>query len=151
MHFGTFSRADGTNKGMAGLSPSIRTVDLEEYLMVSSKLKFAALFAGAAMIAISGAPAGAATVGKAGPSVAQNAAGTSDATDFSSQRRRYYGGRYYGRRGIGPGVAAGALAAGVIGSAIIASQPRRYYYDDGYYGGPRYYRGPGYGYYDGGW
>ena len=133
---------------MAGLNRSIRKLDLEEYLMAFTKLKCAALVAGAAMLAIGSVPAVAAST-KASSSLTQATAGTSDATDFSSQRRR---GRYYGgRRGIGPGVAAGALAAGVIGSAIIASQPRRYYYDDG----PRYYRGPGYGYgggyYDGGW
>lgn len=118
--------------------------------MALTRLKCAALLAGAAMFAIGSAPASAEGIRHSNPSVAQTA-GTSDATDFSAQRRR--GGRGYGRRGIGPGVAAGALAAGVIGSAMIASQPRGYGYYDRPYGyggyGPRYYGGPGY--YDGGW
>lgn len=111
--------------------------------MALTRLKCATLLAGAAMLAIGSVPAGAEGFRSANSAVSQTA-GTSDATDFSAQRRRG-GGRYYGRRGIGPGgVVAGALAAGVIGSAIIASQPRGYY-DDGYYASPRYYGGPGYG------
>lgn len=51
------------------------------------------------------------------------------------------------RRGIGGGAAAAAAFAGIVGTgiAIAASQNRRDYYDDGYYGGPAYYApGPGY-------
>ncbi len=54
--------------------------------------------------------------------------GTSDATDISA-RRRYYRG--------GGGAAAAAAFAGIVGTgiAIAATQNRRHYYDDGYYGG----------------
>lgn len=73
--------------------------------------------------------------------------GTSDATDFSS-RRRYY------RGGGGGGAAAAAAFAGIVGTgiAIAATQNRRSYYDDGYYGRPAYYGGDYYGprYYGGG-
>lgn len=120
--------------------------------MALTKLKCAALIAGAAMFAIGSAPAGAAGVRQNDTAITHTA--TSDATDFSAQRRRG-GGRGYGRRGIGGGAVAGALAAGVIGSAIIASQPRGYYRERYYDGGPRYYGGPGYGrgygYYGDGW
>jgi hypothetical protein len=77
-------------------------------------------------------------------------------TDVSA-RRRYY-------RGGGGGAAAAAAFAGIVGTglAIAASQNRREYYEDGYYGGPRYYApapqyyggygGPAYGGYRGyGW
>ncbi|MDI1266185.1 MAG: hypothetical protein PS018_23320 [bacterium] len=63
--------------------------------------------------------------------------GTSDATDISA-RRRYY-------RGGGGGAAAAAAFAGIVGTgiAIAASQNRRDYYDNGYYGGgPAYYGNP---------
>ncbi len=65
-------------------------------------------------------------------------AGTSDATDISA-RRRYY-------RGGGGGAAAAAAFAGIVGTgiAIAATQNRRHYYDDGYYGGPAYYGSPTY-------
>jgi len=70
---------------------------------------------------------------------------TSDVTDFSA-RRRYY-------RGNG-GAAAAAAFAGIVGTgiAIAATQNRRHYYDDGYYGRPAYYGGDYYGprYYGGG-
>ncbi len=62
-------------------------------------------------------------------------AGTSDATDISA-RRRYYRG--------GGGAAAAAAFAGIVGTglAIAATQNRRDYYDNGYYGGgPAYYGG----------
>jgi len=71
-------------------------------------------------------------------------AGTSDVTDISARRRHY--------RGNG-GAAAAAAFAGIVGTgiAIAASQNRRHYYDDGYYGGPAYYGNPqpyyGEGYY----
>jgi hypothetical protein len=61
--------------------------------------------------------------------------GTSDATDISA-RRRYYRG--------GGGAAAAAAFAGIVGTgiAIAATQNRRDYYDNGYYGGgPAYYGG----------
>ena len=64
---------------------------------------------------------------------------SSDATDFSAQRRYYRGG--------GGGGAAVAAFAGIVGTglAIAATQNRR---DDYYYGGggPAYYGGGGYGY-----
>jgi hypothetical protein len=75
--------------------------------------------------------------------------GTSDATDISA-RRRYY-------RGGGGGAAAAAAFAGIVGTgiAIAATQNRRNYYDDGYYGGQAYYGDPApyygpRGYYGGG-
>jgi hypothetical protein len=74
--------------------------------------------------------------------------GTSDATDISA-RRRYYRG--------GGGAAAAAAFAGIVGTgiAIAATQNRRHYYDDGYYGGQAYYGDPApyygpRGYYGGG-
>lgn len=75
-------------------------------------------------------------------------AGSSEVTDFSSQRRR---GRQVYRRGPGPGAAlAGAAAIGIIGSAIAAGAANDYYYGRPYYGpgygyGPQPYYGPGYG------
>jgi len=76
--------------------------------------------------------AGSATSGK-GVTVST---GTSDATDISA-RRRYYRG--------GGGAAAAAAFAGIVGTgiAIAATQNRRDYYDNGYYGGgPAYYGNP---------
>ena len=92
-------------------------------------------------------PATASSGGKSASTVTQ--IGTSDATDFSAQRR---GGRRYVRRGYGGGGAlAGAAAVGIIGSAIAAGAARDYYerpyygpgYGSGYYG-PQPYYGPGY-------
>ena len=63
-------------------------------------------------------------------------------TDISARRRVYHGG----------GAAAAAAFAGIVGTglAIAATQNRRSYYDDGYYGsGPGYYGG-GPVYYGGG-
>ena len=62
--------------------------------------------------------------------------GTSDATDISARRRHYRGG--------GGGAAAAAAFAGIVGTgiAIAATQNRRHYYDDGYYGGPGLLRQP---------
>ena len=75
--------------------------------------------------------AGSATSGKG----VTASTGTSDATDISA-RRRYYRG--------GGGAAAAAAFAGIVGTgiAIAATQNRRHYYDDGYYGGQAYYGGP---------
>ena len=76
--------------------------------------------------------AGSATSGKG----VTASTGTSDATDISA-RRRYYRG--------GGGAAAAAAFAGIVGTgiAIAATQNRRDYYDNGYYGGgdptPYYY------------
>jgi hypothetical protein len=66
------------------------------------------------------------------------AAASSDATDFSSARRRRYG----RRNGNAAGLAFMGLAIGTIG-AIAAQQRRDDYYDNGYgYGnGPGYYGG----------
>ena len=75
--------------------------------------------------------------GSATPSKGVTAStGTSDATDISA-RRRYY-------RGGGGGAAAAAAFAGIVGTgiAIAATQNRRHYYDDGYYGGQAYYGDP---------
>jgi hypothetical protein len=69
---------------------------------------------------------------------------SSDATDFSA-RRRYY------RRGGGGGAAAAAAFAGIVGTgiAIAASQNRRDYYDNGYYGNGNGYYGGSPAYYGG--
>jgi hypothetical protein len=81
--------------------------------------------------------------------------GSSDATDFSSARRRHY----RGGGGNAAGLAAFGAVVGTIG-AIAASQSRRDYYDSygyyerpapayyggGYYGGPYRGYGGGYGY-----
>ena len=64
-------------------------------------------------------------------------AASSTVTDISARRRHYHGG--------GGGAAAAAAFAGIVGTglAIAATQNRRDYYYDGYYGRPAYY-GPGY-------
>jgi hypothetical protein len=69
--------------------------------------------------------------------------GTSDATDISARRRHYRG---------GGGAAAAAAFAGIVGTgiAIAATQNRRHYYDDGYYGRPAYYGSPAPYYYGNG-
>ena len=67
---------------------------------------------------------------------------SSDATDFSSVRRRYY------RGGSAAGLAFMGMAIGTIG-AIAAQQQRNDYYNSygyygrGYYGGGPYYYGGG--------
>ncbi len=98
-------------------------------------------------VALTAVPPSMAFAGSATPGKGVTA--TSDATDFSA-RRRYY-------RGGGGGAAAAAAFAGIVGTgiAIAATQNRRHYYDDGYYGGPAYYgeANPYYaprGYYGGG-
>lgn len=70
------------------------------------------------------------------------AAPTSGATDISARRRYYRGG----------GGAAAAAFAGIVGTglAIAATQNRRAYYGDGYYGGGPVYYGGGPVYYGGG-
>lgn len=98
-------------------------------------------------VAVTG-PATASSIDKAASANTQ--VGTSDATDFSAQRR---GGRRYVRRGYGgAGALAGAAAVGIIGSAIAAGAARDYYeerpyyapgYGSGYYG-PQPYYGSGY-------
>ena len=73
-----------------------------------------------------------------------SATSASDATDFSSARRRR---RYY--RQVDPGLAMMGMMIGTIGM-IAAQQRRREYYDyrygyaPGYYGGGPYYYGGGY-------
>ena len=69
-------------------------------------------------------------------------------TDVSARRRHYHG---------NGGAAAAAAFAGIVGTgiAIAATQNRRHYYDDGYYGGQAYYGDPApyyapRGYYGGG-
>ncbi|MDH6262716.1 hypothetical protein [Bradyrhizobium sp. BR13661] len=99
--------------------------------------------AGLALVAGALSPAVAASPTPAKAAMAGQ--GSSNATDFSAARRH----RYY-RRGPSPaGLAFMGLAAGLIGGAIAESR-RQEYYDNYYYGGPRYYGpGPGYGYYGG--
>jgi hypothetical protein len=84
------------------------------------------------------ARAGSASTGKG----VSAAAPASDATDFSA-RRRYYRG--------GGGAAAAAAFAGIVGTgiAIAASQNRRDYYDNGYYGNGNGYYGGAPAYYGG--
>ena len=67
---------------------------------------------------------------------------SSDATDFSSVRRRYY------RGGSAAGLAFMGMAIGTIG-AIAAQQQRNDYYNSYGYYGPGYYGGGPY-YYGGG-
>lgn len=91
-------------------------------------------------------PLAAAPASHASEGVSAKAA-SSEATDFSSARRR----RHYHRRGNAAGLAFMRFAIGTIAGAIAAEQRREYYYDRGYYYGPGYY-GPGYygpGYYGG--
>jgi hypothetical protein len=108
----------------------------------------AAIVASVAAMTISAiAPTGAiaAPVAKS-TSQAATTHGTSDATDFSSARRRYYRGG-----GNAAGLAAFGAIVGTIG-AIAATQSRRDYYDSyGYYGGGPVYYGGGPAYYDGGY
>jgi hypothetical protein len=101
-----------------------------------------AALAGLAVVAASAAPSAAASPAKAPPAVTAGQ-GSSDATDFSAARRH----RYYRRGPNAAGLAFMGVAAGLIGGAIAESR-RQEYYDNYYYGGPRYY-GPGYGYYGG--
>ena len=70
--------------------------------------------------------------------------GSSDATDFSSARRR----RYY-RGGSAAGLAFMGMAIGTMG-LIAAQQNYGYGYGPGYYGGGPYYYGGGPYYYGGG-
>lgn len=70
--------------------------------------------------------------------------GSSDATDFSSARRR----RYY-RGGSAAGLAFMGMAIGTMG-AIAAQQNYGYGYGPYYYGGGPYYYGGGPYYYGGG-
>ena len=69
--------------------------------------------------------------------VSATAAKDNGATDISARRRHYY-------RGGGGGAAAAAAFAGIVGTglAIAATQNRRAYYDDYYYGRPAYYGPP---------
>jgi hypothetical protein len=97
------------------------------------------LAAVAAMTVSAVAPTGA-MAAPAAKSQASTHHGMSDATDFSSARRRHYRGG-----GNAAGLAAFGAVVGTIG-AIAASQSRRDYYDSyNYYdGGPAYYGGGGY-------
>jgi hypothetical protein len=70
--------------------------------------------------------------------------GSSDATDFSSARRR----RYY-RGGNAAGLAFMGMAIGTIGAIAAQQQRNDYYYNNGYGYGPGYYGGGPY-YYGGG-
>ncbi|MDB5573198.1 MAG: hypothetical protein JWR79_355 [Tardiphaga sp.] len=113
---------------------------------MACSLKHAALLTTAVAFAITMTQPSQAAAPLAKAPVAVSAqTGTSDVTDFSSQRRRYGRGGGYG------GAAAAAAFAGIVGTAIIASQANRGYgYDYGspyesyaYGGGPAYY-GDGY-------
>ena len=103
-----------------------------------------AAFTSFALIVASLSPSVAASPTPASAVPALAARGSSDATDFSAARRHY---RHYRRGPNAAGLAFMGLAAGLIGGAIAESR-RQEYYDNYYYGGPRYY-GPGYGYYGG--
>lgn len=108
-----------------------------------------AAFAGL-VLATTGSP----SVAASGPSAPKAVAATtasSDATDFSAARRRYY------RRGpSAAGLAIFGAGMGLIAGAIAESRRQEYYENRYYYGGPGYYGGgPGYygggpGYYGGG-
>lgn len=114
---------------------------------VFSSIGRASMLAAAAAVVLAAVEPSKAYAGSASARTGVTASsGTSDATDFSAQRRYYRGGYYRG----GGGAAAAALVAGVVGTgiAIAAAQSRRdYYYGPyGYYGGPSYsyYGGPAY-------
>src|ERR1700730_9191448 len=111
---------------------------MEDIAMFARKGVFSSVSRGAAMVAVAAialtavepsvASAGSAPRGKV------VAVGSSGMTDISARRRLYHGG----------GAAAAAAFAGIVGTglAIAATQNRRSYYDDGYYGsGPGYYGG----------
>jgi hypothetical protein len=107
-----------------------------------------AALASLALAAASASPSAAASTMPAGTPDKAIAAGSasSDATDFSAAKRRYY------RRG--PNAAALAIMGAATGLAVgaIAESRRRDYYEDryyydrgpGYYGGPAYYGGSNY-------
>lgn len=115
-----------------------------------ASLKRAALLTTAASFAMTMAqPSMAAPFVEKAPTNISAKPGTSDVTDFSSQRRRY-------SRGGNGGAAAAAAFAGIVGTAIIASQANRGYgygygspYDSYAYGGQPAYYGGGGGYYGG--
>lgn len=86
-------------------------------------------------------PSAAAPASQASEGISAKAA-SSDATDFSSARRR----RHFHRRGNAAGLAFMGFAIGTIAGAIAAEQRRQYYYDHGYYYGPGYYHGGPYYY-----
>lgn len=108
-----------------------------------------AAFASLALVATSASPSAAASpVPAASAKPVTAGQGSSDVTDFSAHRRRYY------RRGpSAAGLAFMGAAAGLIGGAIAESRRRDYYEDRYYYGRRPYYGGPGYyggqGYYGG--
>src|SRR5207237_10290356 len=101
---------------------------------IASSARVAALATVAALTLTAFEPS-AAQAGPGTGKVVSATSGTSDATDFSAARRYYRG---------GGGAAAAAAFAGIVGTglAIAATQNRRDYYDNGYYGGgPAYYGG----------
>ncbi|MCG2626073.1 hypothetical protein L6654_05470 [Bradyrhizobium sp. WYCCWR 13023] len=103
-----------------------------------------AAFASLALVVASVSPSAAASpVAAKAATAAVAGQGSSNATDFSAARRH----RYYRRGPSAAGLAFMGAAVGMIGGAIAESR-RQEYYDNYYYGGPRYY-GPGYGYYGG--
>jgi hypothetical protein len=102
-----------------------------------------AAFTSLALVVASLSPSAAVSPTPAKATAAVAGQGSSSATDFSSARRRHY----YRRGPNAAGLAFMGVAAGLIGGAIAESR-RQEYYDNYYYGGPRYY-GPGYGYYGG--
>jgi hypothetical protein len=108
-----------------------------------SSIGRAAVLATVAAVALTAFEPSTARAGSAPAGKGLSTAATSDATDFSARRRHY-------RRG--GGAAAAAAFAGIVGTgiAIAATQNRRNYYDDGYYGGGPVYYGGGPAYYGGG-
>lgn len=103
-----------------------------------------AAFASVALVAAPMSPSTAASPESAKAPAAVAGQGSSNATDFSAARRRHY----YRRGPNAAGLAFMGVAAGLIGGAIAESR-RQEYYDNYYYGAPRPYYGPGYGYYGG--
>jgi hypothetical protein len=78
------------------------------------------------------------------PATASSASAEFGVTDISARRRQHA--RHYRNNG---GAAAAAAFAGIVGTigSIAAAQSRRDYYEERYYGGPRYYgHGGGYPY-----
>ncbi|MBN9584743.1 MAG: hypothetical protein BGN84_09915 [Afipia sp. 62-7] len=116
-----------------------------------SPLSRAVVLATAAALVLTVAVPPVAQASTATPAAKTVSAGTSDATDFSSARKRRPVRRNY--RNNAAGAAFMGMALGTVG-AIIAEQRRRdYYRDNYYYGGGPYYGGHYYGgpaYYGGG-
>ncbi|MBR0715041.1 hypothetical protein JQ632_13865 [Bradyrhizobium liaoningense] len=112
--------------------------------LISPAGRNAALAAFAGLVLVTAASPSVAASGPLAPKAASAAAASSDATDFSAVRRRYY------RRGpSAAGLAIMGAGMGLIAGAIAESRRQEYYENQYYYGGPGYYGG-GPAYYGGG-